>query len=133
MLIDLKRLWEITLIICNEIDEAPEEDFYINYTTQYSFESFLNYFSIKIDIIREEITYYNDDKVPYEDFTYRDFNTLPLSILEFTDKEIIEQLYKKNREYILKEKQDKKIEIDRLKRNVEMLEEQIDKYNESTT
>ena len=127
MLIDLKRLWEITLIICNEIDEAPEEDFYINYNTQYSFESFLNYFSIKIDIIRGEITYYNDDKVPYEDFTYRDFNTLPLSILEFTDKEIIEWLYKKNREYILKEKQNKKIEIDRLKRNVEMLEEQIKK------
>ena len=127
MLIDLKRLWEITLVICNEIDKVCDEDFYINYNTQYSFESFLNYFSIKIDIIREEITYYNNDKVPYEDFTYRDFNTLPLSILEFTDKEIIEWLYKKNREYILKEKQNKKIEIDRLKRNVEMLEEQIKK------
>ena len=127
MLIDLKRLWEITLVICNEIDKVCDEDFYINYNTQYSFESFLNYFSIKIDIIREEITYYNDDKVPYEDFTYRDFNTLPLSILEFTDKEIIEWLYKKNREYILKEKQNKKIEIDRLKRNVEILEEQIKK------
>ena len=127
MLIDLKRLWEITLVICNEIDKVCDEDFYINYNTQYSFESFLNYFSIKIDIIREEITYYNDDKVPYEDFTYRDFNTLPLSILEFTDKEVIEWLYKKNREYILKEKQNKKIEIDRLKRNVEILEEQIKK------
>ena len=127
MLIDLKRLWEITLIICNEIDEVCDEDFHINYTTQYSFESFLNYFSIKIDIIREEITYYNDDKVPYEDFTYRDFNTLPLSILEFTDKEVIEWLYKKNREYIIKEKQNKKIELDRLKRNVEILKEQIKK------
>ena len=127
MLIDLKRLWEITLIICNEIDEAPEEDFYINYTTQYSFESFLNYFSIKIDIIREEITYYNDDKVPYEDFTYRDFNTLPLSILEFTDKEVIEWLYKKNKEYVLKEKENRKIELDRLKRNIEILKEQVKK------
>ena len=127
MLIDLKRLWEITLVICNEIDKVCDEDFYINYNTQYSFESFLNYFSIKIDIIREEITYYNDDKVPYEDFTYQDFNTLPLSILEFTDKEVIEWLYKKNREYILKEKQNKKMEIDRLKRNVEILEEQIKK------
>ena len=28
MLIDLKRLWEITLIICNEIDEVCNEDFY---------------------------------------------------------------------------------------------------------
>ena len=127
MLIDLKRLWEITLVICNEIDKVCDEDFYINYNTQYSFESFLNYFSIKIDIIREEITYYNDDKVPYEDFTYHDFNTLPLSILEFTDKEVIEWLYKKNREYILKEKQNKKIEIDRLKRNVEILKEQVKK------
>lgn len=127
MLIDLKRLWEITLIICNEIDEVCNEDFYINYTTQYSFESFLNYFSIKIDIIREEITYYNDDKVPYEDFTYRDFNTLPLSILEFTDKEVIEWLYKKNREYILKEKENRKIELDRLKRNIEILKEQVKK------
>ena len=127
MLIDLKRLWEITLIICNEIDEAPEEDFYINYTTQYSFESFLNYFSIKIDIIREEITYYNDDKVPYEDFTYRDFNTLPLSILEFKDKEVKEWLYEKNKERVLKEKENRKIEIDRLKRNIEMLKEQVKK------
>lgn len=127
MLIDLKRLWEITLIICNEIDEVCNEDFYINYTTQYSFESFLNYFSIKIDIIREEITYYNDDKVPYEDFTYRDFNTLPLSILEFTDKEVIEWLYKKNKEYVLKEKENRKIELDRLKRNIEILKEQVKK------
>lgn len=127
MLIDLKRLWEITLIICNEIDEAPEEDFYINYTTQYSFESFLNYFSIKIDIIREEITYYNDDNVPYEDFTYHDFNTLPLSILEFKDKEVKEWLYEKNKERVLKEKENRKIEIDRLKRNIEILKEQVKK------
>ena len=127
MLIDLKRLWEITLIICNEIDEAPEEDFYINYTTQYSFESFLNYFSIKIGIIREEITYYNDDKVPYEDFTYRDFNTLPLSILEFKDEEVKEWLYEKNKERVLKEKENRKIEIDRLKRNIEILKEQVKK------
>ena len=127
MLIDLKRLWEITLIICNEIDEAPEEDFYINYTTQYSFESFLNYFSIKIDIIREEITYYNDDKVPYEDFTYQDFNTLPLSILEFKDEEVKEWLYEKNKERVLKEKENRKIEIDRLKRNIEILKEQVKK------
>ena len=127
MLIDLKRLWEITLIICNEIDEAPEEDFYINYTTQYSFESFLNYFSIKIDIIREEITYYNDDKVPYEDFTYQDFNTLPLSILEFKDEDVKEWLYEKNKERVLKEKENRKIEIDRLKRNIEMLKEQVKK------
>ena len=127
MLIDLKRLWEITLIICNEIDEAPEEDFYINYTTQYSFESFLNYFSIKIDIIREEITYYNDDKVPYEDFTYNDFNTLPLSILEFKDKEVKEWLYEKNKEHVIKEKENRKIELDRLKRNIEILKEQVKK------
>lgn len=52
MLIDLKRLWEITLVICNEIDKICDEDFYINYNTQYNFESFLNYFSIKIDITR---------------------------------------------------------------------------------
>lgn len=127
MLIDLKRLWEITLIICNEIDEALEEDFYINYTTQYSFESFLNYFSIKIDIIREEITYYNDDKVPYEDFTYQDFNTLPLSILEFKDEEVKEWLYEKNKERVLKEKENRKIELDRLKRNIEILKEQVKK------
>ena len=127
MLIDLKRLWEITLIICNEIDEAPEEDFYIYYTTQYSFESFLNYFSIKIDIIREEITYYNDDKVPYEDFTYQDFNTLPLSILEFKDEEVKEWLYEKNKERVLKEKENRKIELDRLKRNIEILKEQVKK------
>ena len=127
MLIDLKRLWEITLIICNEIDEAPEEDFHINYTTQYSFESFLNYFSIKIDIIREEITYYNDDKVPYEDFTYQDFNTLPLSILEFKDEEVKEWLYEKNKERVLKEKENRKIELDRLKRNIEILKEQVKK------
>ena len=127
MLIDLKRLWEITLIICNEIDEAPEEDFYIYYTTQYSFESFLNYFSIKIDIIRKEITYYNDDKVPYEDFTYQDFNTLPLSILEFKDEEVKEWLYEKNKERVLKEKENRKIEIDRLRRNIEILKEQVKK------
>ena len=127
MLIDLKRLWEITLIICNEIDEALEEDFYINYTTQYSFESFLNYFSIKIDIIREEITYYNDDKVPYEDFTYQDFNTVPLSILEFKDEEVKEWLYEKNKERVLKEKENRKIELDRLKRNIEILKEQVKK------
>ena len=127
MLIDLKRLWEITLVICNEIDKVCDEDFYINYNTQYSFESFLNYFSIKIDINRKEITYYNDDKVPYEDFTYQDFNTLPLSILEFKDEEVKEWLYEKNKERVLKEKENRKIELDRLKRNIEILKEQVRK------
>ena len=82
---------------------------------------------MKIDIIREEITYYNDDKVPYEDFTYQDFNTLPLSILEFKDEEVKEWLYEKNKERVLKEKENRKIEIDRLKRSIEILKEQVKK------
>ena len=50
-----------------------------------------------------------------------------LSILEFKDEEVKEWLYEKNKERVLKEKENRKIEIDRLKRNIEILEEQVKK------
>ena len=50
-----------------------------------------------------------------------------LSILEFKDEEVKEWLYEKNKERVLKEKENRKIEIDRLKRNIEILKEQVKK------
>ena len=125
MLIDLKKLWEVTVVVSTEAHELSEKDIYLDYNTQYDYETFLGWYSIKIDLDRKTVTYYNNDRVPYEDFTYQEYYTLPLELLEMTEKDIIKWVHKKGDEYLEKELLNDKYELERMKRNVEILTEKI--------
>lgn len=88
--INLKRIWEIFCIF--EKVEEENEKVLLKYDTFYShsYEDFLEWWSFKIDLEKEEITVYNNDFVPYENNTWNMFNTFPIKILEMTDLEIKE-------------------------------------------
>ena len=49
MLVNLKRIWEITQIICNIQEELEEKDIYLSYNTSDNFEYFIeNYIVLNI-------------------------------------------------------------------------------------
>ena len=131
MSIDLKKLWEVTVVVSTEAHELSEKDIYLDYNTQYDYETFLGWYSIKIDLDRKTVTYYNNDRVPYEDFTYQEYYTLPLELLEMTEKDIIKWVHKKGDEYLEKELLNDKYELERMKRNVEILTEKIKELEEN--
>ena len=118
MLVNLKRIWEITQIIYNIQEELGEKDIYLSYNTCDSFEYFMEFYSFKLDLENKQLCYYNNDPIPYEDYNYNEFNYLPLDILDYTDLQIIEWVYEKGNEYLETQKQNKLQEISKLKHNI---------------
>ena len=125
MLIDLKRIWEITQIIYNIQEKLEEKDIYLSYNTSDNFEYFIEDYSFKLDLENKQLCYYNDDPVPYEDYNYNEFNYLPLNILDYTDLQIVEWTYEKGNEYLEEEKQRKLREISNLKQGINISLERI--------
>ena len=115
--INTKRIWEIFQII-DRIDEDEVLDFN-NASLEY--ESFLEWYSFKI--IRDTIMVYNDDQIPYEDYTWNEFNYIPFSVMKMSDEEVekwvIEEIKKKEEEYVEREQSRKETllqEIERIKK-----------------
>ena len=125
MLIDLKRIWEITQIIYNIQEELEEKGIYLSYNTCYDFEHFVEFYSFKLDLENKKLCYYNNDPIPYEDYNYNEFNYLPLNILDYTDLQIVEWTYEKGNEYLEEEKQRKLREISNLKQGINISLERI--------
>ena len=127
MLIDLKRIWEITQIIYNIQEELEEKDIYLSYNTCHDFEHFVEVYSFKLDLENKKLCYYNNDPIPYEDYNYNEFNYLPLDILDYTDLQIIEWVYEKGNEYLETQKQNKLQEISKLKHDISFWSERLKK------
>ena len=117
--INTKRIWEIFQII-DRIDEDEVLDFN-NASLEY--ESFLEWYSFKI--IRDSIMVFNDDRVPYEDYTWDDFNYIPFSVMKMSDEEVekwvLEEIKKKEEEYVEREQNRKETLLHEIKRNREVL------------
>lgn len=91
--VNLYKIWE-TLNKLYEVMNtlSQEEDKYVdllghcsNYSER-SFESFLDYYSFKID--ENNIVIFNDDKIAYEDFTTDDFSSIPIYLLSFSNEKL---------------------------------------------
>ena len=127
MLVNLKRIWEITQIIYNIQEKLEEKDIYLSYNTSDNFEYFIKDYSFKLDLENKQLCYYNDDRIPYEDYNYNEFNYLPLNILDYTDLQIVEWTYEKGNEYLEEEKQRKLQEISKLKQDISFWSERLKK------
>ena len=119
-IINTKRIWEISQIV-DRIDEDGTLDFN-NASLEY--ESFLEWYSFKI--IRDSIMVFNDDRVPYEDYTWNEFNYIPFSVMNMSDEEVekwvIEEIKKKEEEYVGREQSRKETllqEVERIKKILE--------------
>lgn len=118
--INTKRIWEIFQII-DRIDEDGVLDFN---NALFEYEGFLDWFSFKV--LNNSVMVFNDDRVPYEDTTWNDFNYIPFSVMKMSDEEVekwvLEEIRKKEEEYVGREQRRKEALLHEIERNKEILE-----------
>jgi len=120
--LNLEKLW----MVCNTLSEKEKELSEIGIWVYllggsssfaaHTFEIFLYYYSFKID--EKDIVVFNNDSVPYEDYTVGDFSSIPISILDFGE-EGLEEWIQNEVENQLKQQEEQKL------RNKENIRQQI--------
>jgi hypothetical protein len=129
MTLNLYRVWEILQAISAESDTLEEKGIYeslLGNSSMYSsmlFESFLPFYSFKIE--GNNLIVFNNDGIPYEDYSNDDYSFLPLTVLEMTnlelrvwiDEETERQLNTIEERQVL-EKENLKLEIERLQKRL---------------
>ena len=114
--INTKRIWEIFQII-DRIDEDEVLDFN-NASLEY--EGFLDWFSFKV--LADSVMVFNDDPIPYEDYTWNDLNYIPFSVMNMTDEEVEEWVIEEiEKEYVEWEQSRKETLLQEIERNKEIL------------
>ena len=131
MKLDLKRIWEVMNKLSYEETKLSEEkDKYVqllghssNYCN-YSFEGFLNYYSFRIE--DNVIVVYNNDGIPYENFTNNDFSYVPTELIDMSEEDLdvwieveVERQLEAQRVNKLAEKENIKEQIKRLEKQLE--------------
>jgi len=128
--LNLEKLWEI----CNKIswkqEQLTEDNIYIsllgNSSSYYmsDFEHFLEYYSFKVG--KEDIIVFNDDLIPWEDYSVGDFSYIPTELLDMSDEDLIvwieaevERQLEAQRVNKLAEKENIKLQIERLQKQLE--------------
>ena len=119
--INTHRLWEISRLIYQEEDDTG----IFNYPYDF-YEDFLNRYSFKYDSECNEICYYVDNPIPYEDWLRdEEYNYIPVSIYEASDNVVKKWAEDK----ILKSKEDQKTqkeqEIHKLEQRLKYLKDGI--------
>lgn len=124
--INIFRLWQITNIIQEELFKIEEEKgVFIEFNTINDYDLFLERYSFKIETEYNKICYYNNDYIPYENYTYNEYNYLPLGVLEMNDEEVKKYAYGLYEDLLNKEKNDRESLKERLKRDIENFEKQL--------
>lgn len=127
--LNLEKLWEVCTILSNKMEELSEQNIYVyllgirsNYSA-YDFKSFLDYYSFKIQ--EDGITVYNDDGIPYEDYTNNDYSYISSVLLSFSREQIdkwiddeVEKQLKQQNINKLEEKENIKLQIARLQKQL---------------
>ena len=130
MTLDLKKIWEILNTLSNRQEELGQEYYYVDLlgnSSEYfsrDFESFLEYYSFKIE--DNYVVVFNNDRVPYEDYTNNDYSYIPLPVLGFGEEEL-ENYIKQTIDMQLKEQEKQRIaEKENIKRQIEQLQKRLD-------
>lgn len=90
--VNLEKIWQLLNTISTEQSDLSEKNIFVNFlgnSSNYntmSFKSFLGYYNFKID--EDVITVFNDQNIPYEDYTNNDFSYLPIKLLFLTSDEV---------------------------------------------
>jgi hypothetical protein len=130
MTLDLYKIWDICNYFSDRQCGLDEENCYVqllgNRSEYFSmdFNSFLECYSFKIE--DNNIVVFNDDGVPYEDYSNNDYSYIPLPVLGF-GKEELENYINQMIEMQLKEQEEARIaEKENIKRQIELLQKQLE-------
>jgi hypothetical protein len=91
--LDLYRIWEILNIVKNQENILSEKGIYSNilgHDSKYyimEFEYFLYEYAFRVDA--DQICIFNNDQIPFEDYSNNDFSCIPKNLLSFNDTELI--------------------------------------------
>lgn len=129
--LNLHRVWEIMNKLTEKKNILEEEGVYVNFFGNSSnyygvedFKDFLDHYNFSIN--ERYLVVFNDDWVPYEDWSENDFNHIPREIIDMTDEELdvwAEEEVKRQKE---QERLNKIAEKERIKQEIERLQKQLE-------
>lgn len=128
--LNLYRVWEIMNKLKQKEYLLEEEDIYVSFAGKSSnyyptdFENFLDYYYFSIN--EYYLVVFNDDGVPYEDYTNQDFNHIPRQILDMSDKELDIWMEEEVKRQLEEQRKDKEREKENIKKQIERLQKQLD-------
>ena len=127
--LNLYKLWEVCNTLSLKESELQEQSIFISFMGYKSnfcaqtFESFLEYYSFSIE--GETIIVFNDDGVPYEDFSTDDFSYVPTILLSFGEKELEKWIDDETERQLAQQKLEKLQRKDYIKEQIKRLETQL--------
>ena len=128
--LNLRRVWEVmNTLSYREAILAEEEDKYVQlleYNSNYnsmSFESFLEYYSFKID--GEHIVVFNTDPVPYESWNNNDVSYFPSVLLSFSAERLENWIETEIELQLTNQEHEKVAEKERIKQQIEQLNKRL--------
>jgi hypothetical protein len=130
MILDLQKIWNTMNFISEQEDVLNEKDIYpyflgmrSNYYKQ-DFNSFLDHYSVKINT--DYIIVFNDDGVPYEDYTNDDFSYLPKELLDFNEKQLKDWIDKEVDIHLKRVDKNKEEEREYIKSQINILTKKLE-------
>lgn len=131
MKLDLQKVWSVLNFIKKQEDVYNEKDIYpnllglnSNYYHQ-EFNYFLEHYSFRVD--EDEICIFNDDRVPYEDFTNSDFSYIPKELLDYNNKQLREWIEEQVDIHLKRVEKNKQEEKENIKNKIKILTERLEK------
>lgn len=127
--LNLYKLWEVCNTLSLKESELQEQSIFISFLGNESnfcaqtFESFLEYYSFSVE--DETIIVFNDDGIPYEDYTNDDFSYVPTVLLSFGKKELEKWMDDEIEKQLAKQKLEKLQRKDYIKSQIERLTTQL--------
>ena len=127
--LNLYKLWEVCNTLALKESELQEQSIFISFMGHKSnfcaqtFESFLEYYSFSIE--GETIIVFNDDGVPYEDYTNDDFSYISTILLSFGEKELEKWIDDETERQLAQQKLEKLQRKDYIKEQIKRLETQL--------
>jgi hypothetical protein len=129
--LDLHRIWEILNFISEQEHILNNKDIYPDLLGNMScyyiqgFDYFIEHYSFRID--KDEICIFNDDQIPYEDYTTNDFSYIPKQILSFNDEQLMGWVNDEVAKHLIKEEENKEKEKENIKNQIENLTKRLSK------
>ena len=131
--LNLYRIWQIVNRLTEEEEKYHIKDLYVYFLGNNSnyfrmdFESFLEHFSFRID--DNYVTVFNDDFIPYENFTNQEFIYVPKEIINLSDNELEIWLQEETEKELDRIERDKIAEKEKIKADIDRLNKQLERYD----
>ena len=129
--LNLYRIWQILNFITDEENLLNEKNIYpslLGLNSSYynqSFDFFLKEYSFRID--EDEICVFNNDPIPYEDYTNTDFSYIQKELLKYNNDELIKWIDEQVSIHLERVEQNNKEEKENLQHQIELLTKILEK------